>query len=101
MPGTSFRPLTRNRYRCSVTGKIIKKDKLDAHRRYLANKDRAQRAPTLSPFVALPIRVAYDPRTGAASCPDCRRLHYRVPGEKVACGCGATLLIYRRQINWD
>lgn len=45
MMHVSFRTLSRNRYRCVQTGKVVKKAALDGYRNYLLNKDRHELPP--------------------------------------------------------
>ena len=87
----SYNPLSRNRYRCSMNGDIVKKARIDGHRRNIMNRDRR-----IEPVK--PVRVTTDVRreifyeTRRVRC-DCLASHpvstyYLDP---IRCQCGRTI----------
>lgn len=87
MTAVSFRPLSRNRYRCTVTGTLLKKAGLDAHRRRMAHRDRPARLPKPKPAEH---NVVVNWRE-ECHCPTCSTLVYGRPGTSAKCTCGSTL----------
>lgn len=68
-PTYTFRPLSRNRYRCVQTGEIVKKARLDSYGRMKVNGGRPREARHYeeSPRKSAPPRTSYGMGYGGSS----------------------------------
>lgn len=101
MTATSFKPLSRKRYRCSVTLKIVKQGSLAAHRRWLAGRDK-QPPPAIQQWK--PTRPSVQVRMFADEtyvwCPRCYAAHEARVGQIIPCGCGVDIEVRRQPYRY-
>jgi len=88
---TTFTPLSRNRYRCNETDKVVKKARLAAHRNSYANRGRPEMRSAPKYVTPTYPTSSYSSLFGDAYCPTCDRARGASGrAEVITCICGTT-----------